>query len=105
MTAPIGECVGKFGFGLDMGEKSVSVDLQKKMTHQKKLDDKMMHTSKSGAVCACLHCTFVYLGTHLVEQALMDRFLACLHSSHHSFSLSVCVSIVVHTSNESNPFV
>ena len=58
MTAPIGECVGKFGFGLDMGEKSVSVDLQKKMTHQKKLDDKMkytvMHTSKTGAVCACL---------------------------------------------------
>ena len=42
---------------------------------------------------------------NLVEQALMDRFLACLHSSHHSFSLSVCVSIVVHTSNESNPFV
>jgi len=88
----------KFGFGLDMGEKSVSereVICKKKMTHQKKLDDKMLHTSKSGAVCACLHCTFVYLGTHLVEQALMDRFLACLHSSHHSFSLSVCVSIVV----------
>ena len=103
MTAPIGECVGKFGFGLDMGEKSVSVDLQKKMTHQKKLDDKMkytvMHTSKTGAVYACL------LSVNLVEQALMDRFLACLYSSHHSFSLSVCVSIVVHASNESNPFV
>ena len=70
MTAPIGECVGKFGFGLDMGEKSVSVDLQKKMTHQKKLDDKMkytvMHTSKQ---VRCVHaCSMVYL----VEQAPMN---------------------------------
>ena len=56
---------------------------------------------KTGAVCACVHACSVYL----VEQALMGRFLACLRSSHHSFSLSVCVSIVVHTSNESNPFV
>ena len=51
----------------------------------------VMHTSKTGAVCwRCVHACSV----NLVEQALMDRFLACLHSSHHSFSLSVCVSIV-----------
>ena len=99
---------GKFGFGLDMGEKSVSVDLQKKMTHQKKLDDKMVasYTNyvhcgvdahfKTGAVCACLlYGIFSRASTNELLFSLVFILVTILLV----FQCAHCTK-VVHTSND-----